>query len=461
MAIIISRRTGGGIRKLSELEIDIDKGWAGHSILDLRGISSGHTFNMNIGGANLAFAYSDEVGTLNITSSVDVYIRGIKRLQSDSLMVVRAPELSIELYSQEQSGLINFIYDSENNEVIMDSSLPIRIPNLVGGGGGGITKLSELEIDADKGWNGKSITNFGNLSGEAIEISTTSGDIVLNPASGQVIQNIPEENWGAFIQNIPVNNWGALMLNVYPEAEGEIIINPTRGGNRAMPGGVDIGYYYGYENHDSDAWLTLYAPKGTGVMGLYIDVYEASETAQVDIYGRLCTLNIGADDDIILYTSWVGGGSIILNPGQNIELNPMSGKIIFPKDEFHPTFLRYGEGAGLPPFQGGNWFVIDVETSCDIAVKDELTLRAFGGAGEISINADHDIYITVGISGNICLDPRGVVEFNHHQATSFVLHQWTTDTRPTNHAEGQIGYNTTTKRLEYWDGTTWKEVATL
>jgi len=248
------------------------------------------------------------------------------------------------------------------------------------------------------------------------------------------------------------------MLNVYPEAEGDIIIMP----DLRKGAGIDIGYYYGYTNHDSEAWLDLYVPKGQyDNMGLEIDVYETSEIAQVDIYGRLCTLNIGADDDIILYTPWLGGGSITLNPRQDIVLNPMTGKIIFPKDARHPTFLRYGEGAGVLSYQGGNWFVIDVETSCDFAVKDKLTLWAEGGEGEISLNADHNIYITVGISGNICLDPRGVVEFNHHQATNFVLHMWTTSTRPTNLSEGQIGYNTDTKRLEYWDGTTWKEVATL
>jgi hypothetical protein len=54
------------------------------------------------------------------------------------------------------------------------------------GGGGGVTKLSQLEIDTDKDWAGHSITNFGNLSGNAISIMSTSGDIILKPASGWV-----------------------------------------------------------------------------------------------------------------------------------------------------------------------------------------------------------------------------------------------------------------------------------
>jgi len=38
--------------------------------------------------------------------------------------------------------------------------MAIIISRRTGGGAGGIRKLSELEIDADKDWNGKSITNF-------------------------------------------------------------------------------------------------------------------------------------------------------------------------------------------------------------------------------------------------------------------------------------------------------------
>jgi len=280
---------------------------------------------------------------------------------------------------------------------------------------------------------------------------------VLNPGSKEIYQYILENDWGDFIQEIHNGGWGGLIQNLYPEAVGEIAIVP----HMIKGAGIDIGYYYGYENHDSEAWLDIGVPKGYGYMGLGIDVNETSEIAQVDMYGRLCTLNIGADDDIILYTPWLGGGSITLSPGQYIVLNPMTGKIILPKDALHPTFLRYGEGAGGLPYQGGNWFVIDVETSCNFVVKDELNLWAGGGEGVISINADHNIYLSVGISGDIYLDPRGVVNFNHHQATDFVLHMWTTSTRPTNLSEGQIGYNTDTKRLEYWDGTTWKEVATL
>jgi hypothetical protein len=158
-------------------------------------------------------------------------------------------------------------------------------------------------------------------------------------------------------------------------------------------------------------------------------------------------LNIGADDYIILYTRKMGGGSIILNPA--------TGKIIFPKDEFHPTFLRYGEGVGGLLYQGGNWFVIDVETSCDIVVRDYLTLGAGGGEGVIDISADHNIYITTAVDGDIYLDPRGVVNFNRHQATNFVLHQWTSDTRPSDPVEGQVGYNMTTHQFEGWNGTSW------
>jgi hypothetical protein len=279
---------------------------------------------------------------------------------------------------------------------------------------------------------------------------------VLNPGSREIYQYILENDWGDFVQEIYNGGWGGLMQYLHPEATGEIlIVSGVKGA------GIDIGYYYGYTNHDSEAWLTLYVPIVSGYMGLEIDTIEIPPEqprppgevfGKVDIYGKSCTLNIGADDYIILYTRQMGGGSIILNPA--------TGKIIFPKDPFRPTFLQYGEGAG-GLYQDIGCFVIDVETSCDIVVRDYLTLGAGGGEGVIDISADHNIYITTAVDGDIYLDPRGVVNFNRHQATNFVLHQWTTSTRPTNPTEGQIGYNTDTKRLEYWNGTTWKEVATL
>lgn len=46
-----------------------------------------------------------------------------------------------------------------------------------GGGGGGITKLSQLEIDADKDWLGRSISNIGTLSAENLEGSLHGGYI--------------------------------------------------------------------------------------------------------------------------------------------------------------------------------------------------------------------------------------------------------------------------------------------
>jgi hypothetical protein len=124
-----------------------------------------------------------EDNVLRIGSSADLALNNINYLQHGTQIIVDTPQFNIHLNPDEQAW-VTWRYDAEAGEVVVDSMLPIRIPNLIGGGGGGgITKLSELEIDADKDWNGKSITNFGSLSGSAIDISTDTGDITLNPAS--------------------------------------------------------------------------------------------------------------------------------------------------------------------------------------------------------------------------------------------------------------------------------------
>ena len=226
--IVISRKsTGAGIRKLSELEIDIDKDWMGYSIDNLKGINYSGIFSinawgmnydlngavlwiggdagemlcnfnqalmvnmpsldLNIGGALITFDYLGGDNVLNIISSADMDIRGISALESSSVMYIHTPQLWIQL---DPAGWLRFRYDSNNNEIVIDkvlpllindqsgtgawtrwrydsanneivieSGLPIRIPNLVGGGGG-ITKLSQLEIDVDKDWAGHYIANI-------------------------------------------------------------------------------------------------------------------------------------------------------------------------------------------------------------------------------------------------------------------------------------------------------------
>jgi hypothetical protein len=49
----------------------------------------------------------------------------------------------------------------------------------------------------------------------------------------------------------------------------------------------------------------------------------------------------------------------------------------------------------------------------------------------------------------------GSVDFSTIQATNFRLQNWTTSTRPSNPVEGQIGYNTDTHQFEGWNGSSW------
>jgi len=223
MAIIISKKAGG-IRKLSELEIDVDKNWLGHSIQNISGISYGDWFNFNAVAVN--YNINGAIGSI-VNSNGGTTIQAYQNLTLHSAYnhttwlsgtyVAVSSDLygewtcNHDLHLNSNYGTINlfapcgislsvhnafidfifggdvahlhYYYNPTDDVIDIYADKPIRISNLVGGGGG-ITKLSQLDIDVDKNWAGHSITNFGNLSGSAIGISTDTGDITLSPGSG-------------------------------------------------------------------------------------------------------------------------------------------------------------------------------------------------------------------------------------------------------------------------------------
>jgi len=162
---------GGGITKLSELEIDVDKDWAGHSIDNLKGINYSDIFSINalginydlngavlwiggdagemlcnfnqalmvnmprleldIGGALITFDYLGGDNVLNIISSADMDIRGISALENSSVMYIHTPQLWIQT---DPAGWLRFRYDSNNNEIVIDKVSPILINDQSGTG---------------------------------------------------------------------------------------------------------------------------------------------------------------------------------------------------------------------------------------------------------------------------------------------------------------------------------------
>jgi hypothetical protein len=228
--IAISRKsTGAGIHKLSELEIDVDKDWSGYKIINMSGISdssmlgfdlSVYRINLNLNGAvayvecasDMGVEFTTFYGGIHLNSAqhettiygngIDFVSDGFGRficvgnvlLQSNEELDINANSRLVlssyvegvifKMYAGGGQGIgeLHFNYNTTDGVIDIWSNYPIRISNLVGGGG--ITKLSQLDIDADKNWAGHSITNFGNLSGSAIGISTDTGDITLSPGSG-------------------------------------------------------------------------------------------------------------------------------------------------------------------------------------------------------------------------------------------------------------------------------------
>jgi hypothetical protein len=173
--------------------------------------------------------------------------------------------------------------------------MAIIISRRTSGGTGGIRKLSELEIDADKDWNGKSITNFGNLSGSAIEITTTSGDLTLNPASDYI-----RGKAGFFA-----------IANVGDSGEIDIVPDTVN---------YDTGIFIVRNNTMSGIALSSL---GAGISFGTNPLINPS-VADIDMY-------LSCSADMIIRSGLVVGSTnkrIRLEAGSDIVLNPASGNII-------------------------------------------------------------------------------------------------------------------------------------
>jgi hypothetical protein len=270
-----------------------------------------------------------EDNVLRIGSSADLALNNINYLQHGTQIIVDTPQFNIHL--SPEAG-VTWRYDAEAGEVVVDSVLPIRIPNLVGGGGG-ITKLSQLEIDADKNWAGHSITNFGNLSGSAIGITSTSEDITLNPASGYI--KIPayttittvEDEGGIFI--VPNNrDWdAALMIRGSTNPEGRQPYAYFYCGNAGIS--AEYGDYLVIYATPSGIRLEDDSP-GAITIDAEARVVINTPTLQFDALGGSganTVFNSGGSQGFIFNS----GQSITLNATNNIVLNP-SGETTTGKD---------------------------------------------------------------------------------------------------------------------------------
>jgi hypothetical protein len=489
MIIISKKSTGAGIRKLSELEIDIDKkNWMGYSIDNLKGVSYSGIFSINawgmnfdlngavlwmggdagelrceveqtldlvvprldvdIGGAHITFDYLGGDNVLNIISSADISIRGLQYVQSSSVMGIHAPQLWLQLdpagwlrfryddtnneividkvlplLINDQSGTdawTRWRYDSANNEIVIESGLPIRIPNLVGGGGG-ITKLSQLEIDTDKDWSGHYITN------------TPMTGYVYSPdwqysLSGYYNSRGEENPINNLINASIVDTVGVMNIHLIPN--NRIIYSVTGDYNGVHYANM---YYYsnrimqGVFNYNPDT--SQYEEILLQFLGIYEGVFREGGLQQYGVFTigkNLYDPNPVLDIKIPITDNVSGTGYFHVNSDEvtintltgDITLNP-SGVVDFSQSQSANFVIENYDGEPSDAVAGR--IIFNTQTG-QFEGYDGTSWIQFGGGGSGGVN---------------------------------VLERWTTSTRPSNPVEGQIGYNTDTHQFEGWNGSSW------
>jgi hypothetical protein len=414
MAIIISRRTGGGgIRKLSDLEIDIDKNWAGHRIGNISGLSANGDLeifgNYEEGGINLGVGFTkthwdvfdfslvyniDEAGIgengyigIGFSSSRDAFNNGIFRsifYERKTAGDYKDAGIWINVNIPEIGQYMDWRVNAFNGFQIITSE------------GGYLRVGSEIRLEALYGAliyanNAGLVCICGNSYEDLIEIRNTGG---INIHSNEHDFNV---NVGG---NIVLNPAGIVNFSDKPAINlHSLQIQPA-----SIP---SPGYFE-----------TIYAGYGDRTTIAYLDEL----TEELNIYKRI-------------------NGMALYNGEHTFDIG-----ITY----YYDNRIRIsGYVCGLSS-----------DVQMDISTWDEL--RIFASRMMVDVDYDIQFYSTALSIGceNLTI-VSGEIDFRQSNIVNLVMQKWTSTTRPNSPAEGQIGYNTDTKRLEYWDGTTWKEVATL
>jgi len=409
------------------------------------------------------------------------------------------------LINLSQKQAINFVIENYNGEPLNAVTGRIIFNTQTGrfegyngtswiqfGGGGGVTKLSQLEIDTDKDWAGHSITNFGNLSGSAIGITSTSGDITLSTASGNIITH-----------GIVFGGVSPYTTSIGDTIDGnaEILLAPDINNMRAY-----IGITDGQNNPNlaSPKNIVSIWAKSTGKIELGTDTcYLELRDFGGGIGISAPSVGISTDTgDIVLSPA---SGNLILHglqsgndPYKVIIGDTMSGDTeidIFPDVNDWSIGIQIVNAINNP-YISRRYMNIWSDT-LDISTNAGIIDMGSTGSSDIYITANNNIYLNgsminimcetimsntlymqnplnmqnnniininslignsiniTSTSGNITLNPSNAVDFSKKQSKNHVLEKWTTSTRPSNPVEGQIGYNTDTHQFEGWNGSTW------
>jgi len=427
---------GGGITKLSQLDIDVDKNWLGHSIQNISGISYAGNFSMEMQGINYningaVFSFSGEVG-----KSMWIFQEPLEVSILDGHYTVTTTE-DITFYPKPPARCM----------VIGEGTDLFRVQDM-----GDPEKHVVDSIYHDDTYN---LDIVGTRW--AMKVGTTDYHIGLGLTydntngimhSGLISYLNDFEVFGKYGTGVGIHNYGIGISKesfIYPSPIGDVYNFAFMYGidesNHGYTGIFGIGFsssrrafteqhlrYVFYEKKDS---------------GNFVDV---GMILRGDITGiGHYTWKLNATEGMFFSTD----RSVWLQSKELMWLRLVDEATATEYGGLYTDYIDYGYGYAEVYGQYGYLEF----TNTDINLYSDTLNFNVNVAGSISLSGS-----AIGItstSGDITLNPSGAVDFSQKQSKNHVLEKWTTSTRPTNPVEGQIGYNTDTHQFEGWNGSTW------
>jgi hypothetical protein len=447
----------------------------------------------------------------------------------------------------------------------------------VSGGGGGITKLSQLEIDDDKDWADRSINHLHSIliqpdmlpAGELDTIFVQHSDKVfktlfnvfrddMNISHTQNFLNFILGDYDLLLGIEHIYSRTPLPLDRYYAVMGadnlDTLFNMKSLSVNAYDGFAVYGNYIYLDTPDlefvlsSNAELTFYGENQNAIISgrsenLFriqdmgdtekhvVDSIYHDDTLNLDIVGTRWAMKVGNNDyhlaigqsyDVangIMHTGILSShsleieaitGDIVLSPGSYFIKLSNVGNVDYTDvtvgadyDYHFINFYRYGNSKGICIYVHGTendtiFNTVEIHTSTIyqgeayygslffseavlmhaqnkrfVALESENPFRPrqefppdssyilLDREQNISIVANNNLLQSgseidiTSTSGDITLNPASAVDFSNKQSKNHVLQHWTTSTRPTSPIAGQVGFNTDTGQFEGWNGSTW------
>jgi hypothetical protein len=402
---------GVGITKLSQLEIDTDKDWADRSINHLHSIA-----------IQPEILPAGELDTILIQHS-DKTFKTLFYVFTDDIGVTHTQNFL-------KFGLSDYDLLLGIEHVYKRAPLPIDYYHAILSTG----------LDTEFTMNSLGITAYNGFTVYSSYNSLTTPDLEFNLSTNAELVFYGEN------QNAIISGRSTDLFRVQDMGDPEKHV-------------VDSIYHDDTQN--SDIVGTRWAMKVDNVD------YHLVVGNMYDINGGTIYSGIFGQNGYINFTDEVGLGIYTIQSdlyieadfgitilGSNIFISALTGGVLF---QSAGDLLFYGDSE--THFQSGG--LIKMETPKGIEISGNENITMITGGRQLSIYGDEGIIMQstifkiISISGDITLNPAGVINFSQKQSKNHVLEKWTTSTRPTNPTEGQIGYNTDTHQFEGWNGSSW------